>query len=82
MSEESIRTKAERVFLHDLKQPLAIAHGQARLLVLGLTREDGVKLPPEKVIEKVEKILTALDELNSMIGARHSQLMQTEANGP
>jgi hypothetical protein len=70
--------KNERVFLHDLSNPLAIAKGMADILVSKLQPTQGSPLKAEwteKETERFFKVVKALERCSELIKTRREILM-------
>ncbi len=68
----------ERKFLHDVANPLSIAHGN---LKIALRKMDGLKgqdLELREVIERVQKALEACEKMAKQVGERRQALMDKQ----
>jgi archaellum component FlaC len=72
--------EGERKFLHDVANPLSIAHGN---LKIALRRMDGLKdQNPEmrEVLERLNKAMEACEKMVKQLGDRRQVLMDKEQN--
>jgi K+-sensing histidine kinase KdpD len=67
----------ERKFLHDLSSPLAIAHGNLKILIRRLKSDE--PLDTEEHNQRLDHALQACDRLARMISERRKRLIDSES---
>lgn len=70
----------ERKFLHDVANPLSIAHGNLRI---ALRKIDAVKdQTPElrDIVERLSKAMEACEKMSKQVGDRRQVIMEKEQN--
>lgn len=70
----------ERKFLHDVANPLSIAHGN---LKIALRKMDGIKdMDPQvrEVLERLNKAMEACEKMAKQVGERRQVLMDKQQN--
>ena len=63
----------EKKFLHDLSGPLAVAFGNASMMLSKL-EADPSQVPMDQLIAKLEKIVSSLDRVKNSVEARRDKL--------
>ena len=65
--------RGERTFLHDASNPLAIAYGNIRLLVIKLEK-DPTCMDIPAILEKLNKSLKSFDKVNTLLEERRNYI--------
>lgn len=73
--DQSNDDSAERVFLHDLCNSLAVAQGSLLLLINKLAKSHDPQLSREEIQGKLMKTLDAIEKMNKLTAARRTVLM-------
>ncbi len=68
----------ERKFLHDVANPLSIAHGNLKIALRKMDALKGQDLELREVIERVQKALEACEKMAKQVGDRRQALMDKQ----
>ncbi len=68
----------ERKFLHDVANPLSIAHGNLKIALRKMDALKGQELELREVVERVQKALEACEKMAKQVGDRRQALMDKQ----
>ena len=70
----------ERKFMHDLANPLAVAHGNVKIIIRKL-RKDENAMTVKEIMERLDKTIEALDRTTEMMAGRRAIIIEQQKAG-
>jgi hypothetical protein len=68
----------ERKFLHDVANPLSIAHGNLKLALRKMEKAKGQDPELQEILERMQKAMEACEKMAKQVGDRRQSLMDKE----
>jgi hypothetical protein len=68
----------ERKFLHDVANPLSIAHGNLKLALRKMEKAKGEDPELQEILERMQKAMEACEKMARQVGDRRQLLMDKE----